>query len=347
MNKSKRIRIFCLPVAGIENPYQHLMIEGLNSFQKLDVSLGINNRFLGIFLTVAKYKPDYIHFDWINSYYYRRTFFLTLLGIPIFLIQIIIAKYLYKVALVWTLHNIRPHDSKHIIIHKLCRRFFAKHVKWIRVFSKDSIKRAEKELNVKDKFFVCPEGSYVSYYKNNSGKKESRKKLQIDEGAFLYLYLGYIKPYKGIEDLIKVFEELKTSSKKLIIAGNPINKEYFHEIYKDDDDIIFINRFINNDELQYFYNASDIIVLPFKKIENSGSTILAMGFKKPILAPNIGVLKDRLKHQKELLYKNNIKESFEALKKYNDRDLKEIGMENFNSLKKYKWEDFAKYFYDK
>ena len=42
-----------------------------------------------------------------------------------------------------------------------------------------------------------------------------------------------------------------------------------------------------------------LITLGFENIENSGSIILAMGFKKVIIAPNIGVIPDRLNNQKK------------------------------------------------
>ena len=59
-----------------------------------------------------------------------------------------------------------------------------------------------------------------------------------------------------------------------------MNPDYFESIKKSiNENIMLIDRFIEDDELQYFFNAADVITLPFKKIENSGSVILAMGFK--------------------------------------------------------------------
>ena len=84
-----KIKIACLPVAGTENPYQLLMIKGLNSSDKIFAFNGIHDRFFGIFRTWLKHKPDYIHFDWISSYFCRRNLFLTLVSIPLFYFQIL------------------------------------------------------------------------------------------------------------------------------------------------------------------------------------------------------------------------------------------------------------------
>ncbi len=134
----KKIRISCLPVAGIENPYQYLM-KGLRADSRLKVQNGIHDRFFGILRTAAIQRPDYIHFDWETAYYYRRQLWMTIINIPFFLLQVYIARYIFGCKLVWTPHNIIPHDSKYLKIHRFCRRFFARKMNWIRLFSKVSI----------------------------------------------------------------------------------------------------------------------------------------------------------------------------------------------------------------
>jgi len=340
----KEIKVACLPVAGIGNPYQYLMIKGLNGEANLNVFSGIDDRFFGILRTAILQKPTYIHFDWITSYYYRRSLWMTLFNIPLFIIQILVVKYIFNIQMVWTLHNIQPHDAKHYKIHAFCRRFLAKQTSWIRLFSKNSITRAQEALKVKCNFIICPEGSYVNYYKNTISTKKARLKLNIAENDFVYLYLGFIKPYKGIEELIEHFIKLNVENKKLIIAGSVSNVNYFNEIYTKNNDILFVNRFIENDELQNFYKAADVLVLPFKKVENSGSVILAMSFKKTVIAPHMGVLIDRLVKQPAFLYKEG--ELYQKLQlAYERRDLLDVyGEGNFEELKKNKWEHFVRCF---
>jgi hypothetical protein len=60
--------VSCLPVAGKENPYQYLMMKGLNESPNLEVKSGIDDKFFGIIRTAVFQKPDYIHFDWETSY---------------------------------------------------------------------------------------------------------------------------------------------------------------------------------------------------------------------------------------------------------------------------------------
>lgn len=343
-----QIRISCLPVAGIQNPYQFLMIKGLQSDPRLVVKNGIDDRFFGILKTAIKQNPDYIHFDWETSYYYRRSLWMTLINVPFFMIQVYIVRFIFNCKLVWTPHNIIPHDSKYLKVHQFSRRFFAKNMTWIRLFSEISLPAAVAELKCnQSKFKIIPEGSYVGYYPNKVGRIEARKYFNIDNDKLVLLYTGFIKPYKGITGLIECFKKSFDNNAVLLIAGKVMNVDYFKAIKESiNENIILIDRFIENDELQLFFNAADVVALPFKKIENSGSVILAMSFMKAVIAPRMGVLVERLKDQPELLYEESLKESFEVLKKLTIKDLDQIGQKNFEQLSKYSWADFAKAFVD-
>lgn len=302
--------------------------------------------FFGILKTAIKQKPDYIHFDWETSYYYRRSLWMTLINVPFFMLQVYLARYVFNCKLVWTPHNIIPHDSKYLKVHRFCRSFFAKNMKWIRLFSEISLPAAINELKCdKNKFKIIPEGSYVGYYPNKVGRNEARKYFNIPNDKLVLLYTGFIKPYKGITELIECFKKSFTDNAILLIAGKVMNVEYFRTIKESiNENIILVNRFIESDELQYFFNAADVATLPFKKIENSGSVILAMSFRKPVIAPKMGVLIERLKNQPELLYNELLEESFKILNELRFEDMEQIGEKNYKELSKYKWSDFSRAF---
>ena len=344
--RPNKIRISCLPVAGIENPYQYLMIKGLQTDERLFVQNGIDDRFLGILRTAVIQRPHYIHFDWETSFYYRRHLWMTVINIPFFVLQIYIARYILRCKLVWTPHNIIPHDSAHLSIHRTCRRFFANNMKWIRLFSEVSLSEAMNEFkSKKNKFKIVPEGSYVEYYANSISRLEARKQLNIDDNKLVLLYTGFIRPYKGVAELINEFKKSFPHNTLLIIAGKAANSNYLKKIQSlINENIVVFNRFIKNKELQVFFNAADVVTLPFKKIENSGSVILAMGFRKAIIAPYVGILAERLRNQTELLYTKSLEESFRRLKQLNNQELIRIGEQNFQELSKYQWSDFANIF---
>lgn len=342
------LKVSCLPVAGIENPYQYLMMEGLKKNPNLEVRHGMNGKFFALLKTAIYQKPDYIHIDWLHQYYLRRESWMTWIQFPIFILEILVVKFLLGVNFVWTLHNIKPHDQPYYGPYKWARLFFARQTTWIRVFSEYTIKEASNTLKVSpNKFKIVAEGDYVNYYPNEIDKEAAREKLNINLKDLVFLFFGGIRPYKGIEDLIDNFKNFKESNWRLIIAGISRDANYeqrLNDRIGGDPKISFIPKLVNVEEVQNYMNAADVVVLPFKKIENSGSTILAMGFKKAVIAPKKGVLPNRLSAQRELLFEKDLEEIFNQLSSFSTQDLHQIGQKNFNNLSKHKWEDFAECF---
>lgn len=340
-------QIACLPVTGDQNPYQNLMMEGLNSHEGLHAFHGIEHKFLGIFITLIKFRPDYLHFDWIGRYYFRRWKWLTLLSIPLFCLQILLAKRL-GIRLVWTLHNILPHDSAQVGLHRFCQRFFAKHCDWIRVFAEETVTRAAAELQVPiERFRVVAEGDYTSMYLNTVSRDEARAVLGLPDSAKVLLYVGVIRPYKGVQELVALFKRLAPPDTQLILAGKVLYPDYGDTLRASLTPAIRLyDGFVDKDHLQYYFNAADMVVLPFRNIENSGSVIMAMGFKKLIIAPRTGVLKTRLAQQAEWLYEGDEELGALMLKavSLDPKECTALGEQNYVQLNTSRWTDFARCF---
>lgn len=347
----KTLRIACLPVAGKANPYQLLMMQGLNADERLQSFNGVHDKFFGILRTCLKFKPQYIHFDWETSFYHRKNMLLTLMSIPLFVLQIWMARFLFGCRLVWTPHNLHPHDLPYPGLHRKVRRFFASQMEWIRLFSARSLDAAMQEFQQPgEKFRIVPEGAYASYYPpNGKPAQELRRELAIPGHDKVLLYLGLIKPYKGILELVETFQQEKPATTTLLICGKSMNKNYFEKIRQavaGSPAIRLMEGFVPENELPAYYELASAVILPFRKIENSGSVIMAMGYKKAIIAPAMGVLLDRLCRQKELLFEGNPAEALRLFFSFSEDQLKFIGEANREELEKYRWEDFASCFSD-
>lgn len=345
----KKLRIACLPVAGRANPYQFLMMQGLNQDARLHAFNGVADKFFGIFRTCLKFRPQYIHFDWETSFYYRKNLLLTLLSIPLFILQIWIARLVFGCRLVWTPHNLQPHDLPYASLHRKVRRFFASQVQWIRIFSGRSLEAAVQEFRQpREKFRIVPEGSYSSYYpKSGKSMEELRLELGIAAEEKVLLYLGLIKPYKGVLELVESFQRMKPANTSLLICGKAMNREYFEKVRMaagGNSSIRLQEGFIPENELPAFYELASAVILPFRKIENSGSVIMAMGYGKAIIAPAMGVLLDRLCRQPELLFEGSPYEALLLFFSFTEEKLKAIGEANREELEKFRWEDFSESF---
>ncbi len=104
------------------------------------------------------------------------------------------------------------------------------------------------------------------------------------------LFFGRIDEYKGVDLLLKAFPCSDASKQdiKLVVAGKVAS--YYDIDFKQDDNIIYLNKYISNEELANLINHSMFVVLPYKTATQSGCVFSAFAFNKPILATRVGDL---------------------------------------------------------
>jgi len=130
------------------------------------------------------------------------------------------------------------------------------------------------------------------------GRKEALAALNLDAENLYLLFFGFIRAYKGLDLLIEAFanKRLRNRRLKLIIAG---------EFYEDDspykdlikkynlqNDVIFFDHFIKDNEVPLFFSAADLVVQPYKTATQSGVTQIAFYFEKPMLVTDVGGLRE-------------------------------------------------------
>jgi glycosyltransferase involved in cell wall biosynthesis len=109
----------------------------------------------------------------------------------------------------------------------------------------------------------------------------------------MILAFGLIRPYKGIDLLAEEFKLLGNDGMHLVIAGytsRPQIRQRLTELAQDVSNIHCILRRTEDDELVRLLELSDIVVLPYRSITNSGSALLALSAGRPILGPRLGSL---------------------------------------------------------
>jgi len=114
----------------------------------------------------------------------------------------------------------------------------------------------------------------------------------------IVLFLGYIKPYKGLDVLINSIPIVNKniSNIKFVIAGEVYGKK---PLIPENINNIEVNyNYINqNDIYDYFQNAS-LVVVPYKTATQSGIIQLAYSFLKPVIASDIPGLKEMVQVNK-------------------------------------------------
>lgn len=343
-----RQRIACLPVNAGSNPYQSLVMRGLEADGRFTARYGARGKRFAALRTWLRWRPDYILYDWNTYYFVRRSRLMTRVYGALFLLDLRITRWL-GTRIVWTIHQLEAHDAPFPDVQQRIQRRFAGLCEWVRVMWPSTAARASAYLGLPlDRIRVQPEGSFVGHYPDDRTRADARARLQLPQDAVVLLYFGAVKAYKGVEELIQAFRALPGDGLRLVVAGNCSNQELRQRILAlaaPDPRIQLHLAFIAESDVQTYFRAADVAVLPFRKIENSGSAILALGFGTPVIAPAIGVLVERLAAQRGLLYDDGgLPAALERAIAMGPEALARLGAEGRQSLAAHRWEDFARWF---
>ncbi len=161
--------------------------------------------------------------------------------------------------------------------------------------SRVSERELTKILRVPEsKVAVIPHGNYLSSLGHVPPVVEARFRLGLPKGARVLLFFGQIKKVKGLDILLRAMPKVirKQPDTVLLIAGR---------VWKDDvlryqeqidslgiaDNCITHIRYVPGSEVANYYSAADIVVLPYRRIYQSGVLLMAMSYGKPIVASDI------------------------------------------------------------
>ena len=101
-------------------------------------------------------------------------------------------------------------------------------------------------------------------------RKHTELNIQFNNSYPIFLFYGFIKPYKGL-DILKqacVILNKKDIHFNLIIAG--AGEDPSLPYFASNNNSIVINRFLTDDEMMYLNEISDVVLLPYKTASQSG-----------------------------------------------------------------------------
>ena len=234
-------------------------------------------------------KPDILHVQWTPLV--RR--------IPFELWFLRFAKKL-TMKLVYTVHNVLPHDTaeKFLAVFKrvyaqmdalICHTYEAKS-RLIREFSVDP-----------RRIWVIPHGPLLHDAKPRSAQA-SKAKLSFPQDETLVLWQGIVRSYKGLEFLLEGWRRIDAHSLKarLLIAGTGelgLLKSIALRVAQLglEESVRLDFRFIPDEELPTYYQASDVVVFPYREVTTSGALMTALAYEKPIVATNLRAFREILR----------------------------------------------------
>jgi D-inositol-3-phosphate glycosyltransferase len=241
--------------------------------------------------------------------------------------------------------NVIPHETKPG--DNILTKYFFYSADYFILLS-EKVKKDLLSLKPDAKHIVIPHPIY-SNFGNSVSKYQARQRLNLSSEKII-LFFGFIRNYKGLDILLESMSELKNKiDVKLIIAGEfYTDKEKYINLIDNlnlKENIYLFTDFIPTSEVKYYFSASDAVILPYKDATQSGIVQIAMNFRKPVIASNVGGLEEVI-HNNEtgfIVEKQNPYQLAEAiLKFYNDNKEVDFIYNIEKEISKYSWENFVK-----
>lgn len=226
-------------------------------------------------------KPDLVIFQWWHPYF--APCYWSLL------------RKLKGVKTLFICHNVFPHERfpfDRVLTKMVLKKgdFFITHSK----------ADAEDLRSIRQEALVCEavHPTYDAFQFQNLAREEARQRLGLGEQQQVLLFFGFVREYKGLKHLIAALPEIikRLPKTHLLIVGDfgKDKQEYLELIAQNkmEDFLSIYDGYIPDREVEQYFAASDLVVLPYESATQSGIVQIAYGFERPVVATNVGGLPD-------------------------------------------------------
>jgi glycosyltransferase involved in cell wall biosynthesis len=303
------------------NPYILLYKQAL---ERQGLAVHLEHEFSLKWLMARGKSCDAIHLHWIEAAYkpsyenggpglagkrLHNRFSRALLGtlrLANFSAALLLAKLRGK-TIVYTAHNLTYSGQfrPFVVLNRVAHRVVVSLSDHIHAHNHYTREILAASYNREDRVTVVPHGNYIGCYPNQIPRSEARRQLGLPDDAIVYLFLGLLRPYKGVEGLIEAFDKLRSSMGRLLIVGRVSSASYKERILslsQGNPAIQLIPEFVPDEAIQLYMNACDACVLPYRNMTTSGAALLALSFGRPVIVPAIASFPELITPQTGILY---------------------------------------------
>jgi glycosyltransferase involved in cell wall biosynthesis len=184
--------------------------------------------------------------------------------------------------LVLTAHDVIPREPRPGQI--AATRRLVNRMDRVVVHSQHGAARLRDELGLADeRIRVIPHGAFDHLTRI----EDSRLPAELDGGGgrLVVLFFGLLRPYKGVDVLLEAFRSVDGA--ELWIAGMPrMPLEPLRAAAGPN--VRFVPRFVTDDEIPALFRRADVVVLPYREIDQAGVLYTALAFGKPLVLSRVG-----------------------------------------------------------
>jgi len=196
------------------------------------------------------------------------------------------------VRLVWTIHNRLPHEMVYRDKEIQLYRLLAASADRIHVMAPETASLVADVCELPaERVIVIAHPSYAGIYDGTIDRAHARRSFGLSREDHSVLFLGQIRPYKGVEALVEAVQRVRRPDGHepvLLLAGAPKDgaEETIHELVPASLRAHTHFEFVADADIARWFLAADVAVFPYRAILNSGSVHLAATFRVPTILPD-------------------------------------------------------------
>ena len=238
----------------------------------------------GIWRDAKRERPDVVHVQWIRLWHLDQIFTKALQRLGIRVIH--------------TAHNLLPHvERPNDFVHY--QKYYNLVDRLIVHTEKTRDEMISRMQIPADKIHVIRHGvlhADVDETAVDERMKVLRIRLGISEDAVLFSSLGVQKPYKGTQELVEAWSTSPVlrgnPSCHLLIAGRNHGLDY--SPLRDCPNVTILEEMLSDLDFEAYLALTDVLLLPYRKISQSGLVFSAIHRHVPFLCTNVGGLTEIL-----------------------------------------------------
>jgi len=163
-----------------------------------------------------------------------------------------------------------------------------------------------------DDLIIARHGIYSIFDFNKFDRASARRHLGIPEDKKVILNFGILRDYKGFDDTISAMPKILSAHKNafLHVSSGVRVWDNSHDLIKlakrvglGKNTIKLNFDFVPSSEIEPIFKASDVVVLPYKQVSQSGILNIALFFKKPVILSNLFLEADMVDRKMGLIIK--------------------------------------------
>lgn len=230
---------------------------------------------------IRRKRPDMVVIQWWHPYFAPCYFLLT--------------RFMGRQNVTFVCHNVFPHER--FPMDKLLTRLTLNNGSHFIVHAKDEAKELKK-IQPHPDYVVTPHPTYNAFCFEGMGRERAREKLHIGPEERILLFFGYVREYKGLKYLLQAMPKICREDEKVklwVVGEFGTDKENYQNLIRElkiEDRVQVQDAYTPDREVEKYFAAADLVVLPYTSATQSGIVQIAYGFTKPVIVTNVGGLPD-------------------------------------------------------